>query len=130
MAEDDVLHVFAEEDEWLLVRVEGGDERLGFVPKNYCEPLEAANEVEVEGASASAAEVEAQRAAEEERAAAAEHQRELKRQDKLEMWSISEVEGSLKKKGTLSVGNGAIFFASEMDKVSCRLPIELTRSPQ
>ena len=37
----------------------------------------------------------------------------------VETWSISEVDKKgKKKKGTLGVGNGAMFFASESDKVS------------
>jgi hypothetical protein len=39
--------------------------------------------------------------------------------DEIETWSISELDKKgKKKKGTLGVGNGAIFFASEADKVS------------
>lgn len=39
--------------------------------------------------------------------------------DDIKTWSISEVDKKgKKKKGTLGVGNGAIFFASESDKVS------------
>jgi hypothetical protein len=39
--------------------------------------------------------------------------------DEVETWSISELDKKgKKKKGTLGVGNGAIFFASETDKVS------------
>jgi hypothetical protein len=44
-------------------------------------------------------------------------QRQLKLKDKVETWSISEMDGRKKKKGTLGVGNGAVFFASESDKV-------------
>lgn len=37
----------------------------------------------------------------------------------VETWSVSEVDKKgKKKKGTLGVGNGAMFFASESDKVS------------
>jgi hypothetical protein len=38
--------------------------------------------------------------------------------DSIETWSVSEVDRKgKKKKGTLGVGNGAVFFASEADKV-------------
>jgi hypothetical protein len=38
--------------------------------------------------------------------------------DEIQTWSISELDKKgKKKKGTLGVGNGAIFFASEADKV-------------
>lgn len=36
----------------------------------------------------------------------------------VETWSVSEVDKKgKKKKGTLGIGNGAMFFASESDKV-------------
>jgi actin cytoskeleton-regulatory complex protein SLA1 len=38
--------------------------------------------------------------------------------DTIKTWAISEVDKKgKKKKGTLGIGNGAIFFASEADKV-------------
>ena len=38
--------------------------------------------------------------------------------DAIKTWAISEVDSkNKKKKGTLGVGNGAVFFASESDKV-------------
>ena len=38
--------------------------------------------------------------------------------DPIQTWSVSEVDAkNKKKKGTLGVGNGSIFFASESDKV-------------
>jgi len=38
--------------------------------------------------------------------------------DDIQTWSVSEVDNKgKKKKGTLGVGNGSIFFASESDKV-------------
>jgi hypothetical protein len=42
--------------------------------------------------------------------------------DPIQTWSVSEVDKKgKKKKGTLGVGNGAVFFASESDKVCyCR----------
>jgi hypothetical protein len=40
------------------------------------------------------------------------------RKDSIETWSIQLMDKKKKKKGTLGVGNGAIFFASESDKVS------------
>ena len=124
MEEDAILQVFSAEDDWLLVRIHGGAETLGFVPRTYCEPLDAAAEVEVPDAAQAAEEVEAARR--EEEAAArqrevAERQRQLKLKDKVETWGISEMDGKKKKKGTLGVGNGAVFFASDTDKVSRRI---------
>jgi len=82
--------------------------------------MDAAAEVEVEDAGQAAAELEAQHAAEAEedrKRQAAARQRELKLKDKIETWAISEMEGKKKKKGTLGVGNGAVFFASDTNKV-------------
>lgn len=120
MSEDHLLQVYSIEDDWLLVRIDGGSEHLGFVPRTYCEPMDAAAEVEVEDAGQAAAELEAQHAAEAEedrKRQAAARQRELKLKDKIETWAISEMEGKKKKKGTLGVGNGAVFFASDTNKV-------------
>ena len=47
MDEDDTLHVFSEEDDWLLVRIEGKGDMLGFVPKTYCDPIDASHGVAV-----------------------------------------------------------------------------------
>lgn len=119
MEEDAVLYVYAIEDDWLLVRIEGGDETLGFVPKTYCEEMDEANAVAVADVDDSAAEIEAQRAQEEEeekQRQLAARQRELRAKDTVETWSVAELDGK-KKKGTLGVGNCAIFFASEADKV-------------
>lgn len=113
MEEDAVLNVYAEEDEWILVHVEGGSDKLGFVPKNYCEAgdeAEAAEEPEDTAALAQQEEEDRQRSI-------AAKQRELALNDKVETWSISELDGKKKKKGSFSVGNGTIFFASESDKV-------------
>jgi hypothetical protein len=117
MDEDQQLYVFSAEEDWLLVRVEGGAETLGFVPRNYCEAVDESTGVIVEDAAEGAAEVEASRAADAEAAQQRELQRQLKLKDKVETWSISEMDGRKKKKGTLGVGNGAVFFASESDKV-------------
>lgn len=124
MDEDAVLHVYDAEGEWLLVRIDGGDDMLGFVPTNYCEEMDEANAIAVADVDDSAADVEAQRAQEEEeekQRQIAARQRELRAKDTVETWSVAELDGKKKKKGTLGVGNGAIFFASESDKVSCTL---------
>ena len=121
MDEDQQLYVFSAEEDWLLVRVEGGAETLGFVPRNYCEAVDESTGVAVEDAAEGAAEVEAARAADAEAAQQRELQRQLKLKDKVETWSISEMDGRKKKKGTLGVGNGAVFFASESDKVSMNI---------
>lgn len=124
MEEDASLQVFSIEEDWLMVRIEGGEDTLGFVPRTYCEPLDESNEVEVPDAAEAEADLEEQReqeAADARAREAAERQRQLKLKDKVETWSVSQVEGRKKKKGTLGVGNGAVFFASDTDKVSREL---------
>ena len=122
MGEDDVLHVFSVEEDWLLVRAESGNvSTLGFVPRSYCEQLDESAAVEVTDADDAEADIEAHRREEEQeekQRQVAEKQRLLKLKDKVETWSISEMEGKKKKKGTLGVGNGAVFFASDTDKAS------------
>ena len=49
----------------------------------------------------------------------------------VETWSVSEVDKKgKKKKGTLGVGNGAMFFASESDKVSTLCPHPCSNLPR
>jgi len=120
MADEDVLHVYSIEEDWLLVRVGSGSHQLGFVPKNYCEALDESAEVDMADAAEGQADVESARAQEAEAAQhieQAEIMRQRKLKDKVETWSIAEMEGKKKKKGTLGVGNGAVFFASDTDKV-------------
>jgi len=39
--------------------------------------------------------------------------------DNIKTWSVSEIDkNGKKKKGTLGIGGGSLFFASESDKVS------------
>jgi hypothetical protein len=121
MEEDAVVHVFSIEEDWLLVRIDGGEDTLGFVPRTYCEALNEAEQVEVADAAEAEADLEEQReqeAVEARQREASERQRQLKLKDKVETWSVSQMEGKKKKKGTLGVGNGAVFFASDTDKVS------------
>ncbi|ORY24778.1 hypothetical protein BCR39DRAFT_545879 [Naematelia encephala] len=121
LTEDATCHVYSIEDDWLLVRLEGGDDHLGFVPRTYCEPLDDAEAVAVPDAADAEADVEAVRRQEEEaqkQRDLAEKQRQLKLKDKVETWGVAEMDGKKKKKGTLGVGNGAVFFASDTDKMT------------
>jgi hypothetical protein len=130
MEEEALLHVYSVEEDWMLVKVDGASERLGFVPTTYCEPMDAATEVEVEDAGQAAAEIERQReeeAEEDRKRELAAKQRELKLKDKIETWAISEMDGRKKKKGSLGVGNGAMFFASDTSKVRHRCNIANNR---
>ena len=130
MNDEDILHVYSIEADWLLVRVGSGSGHLGFVPKNYCEPLDESAEIEVADAAEGEANVEYQRQQDVEVAQqreVAERQRQLKLKDKVETWSIAEMDGKKKKKGSLGVGNGAVFFAaSDTDKVSFLIPLMTT----
>jgi hypothetical protein len=124
ISEDETLFVFSVEDDWLLVRPESDpSSKLGFVPRTYCEPLDESAAVTLPDAEEAEAEIEEHHREEEqaeEQRQLAEQQRQLKLKDKVETWSISEMEGKKKKKGTLGVGNGAVFFASDTDKVRRR----------
>ena len=122
MDEDVTIYVYSVEEDWILAKVGDGPSELGFVPRTYCEAIDESEAVDVV-ADPQEAEAELQAAWQEEEEAergraAAEKQRLLKLKDKVETWSISELEGKKKKKGTLGVGNGAVFFASDTDKVS------------
>lgn len=47
--------------------------------------------------------------------------------DGIMTWSVSEIDKKgKKKKGTLGIGNGAVFFASESDKVRLAISIYTT----
>lgn len=119
MPEEATLNVFSIEEDWLLVRI-GTGTHLGFVPKTYCEELDASAEVDVADAAEGEADVEESRRQEGvavQKREVAETQRQLKLKDKVETWGIAEMDGKKKKKGTLGVGNGAVFFASDTDKV-------------
>lgn len=40
MAEDDLLHVFEKDDEWVLVKLVDGAEGVGYVPASYVQEEE------------------------------------------------------------------------------------------
>ncbi|EMD40860.1 hypothetical protein CERSUDRAFT_44023 [Gelatoporia subvermispora B] len=111
LKEDEVLYVYVKDDDWLLVRSESQDDRIGYVPGNYVEEVSPLPprlhpptdypprpvSVYVDPAD---------------RVAATKAQA-----DDIKTWHVSEVDKKgKKKKGTLGIGNGAIFFASESDK--------------
>ncbi|TCD70400.1 cytoskeletal protein binding protein [Steccherinum ochraceum] len=117
--EDDELLVFEKDEDWWLVSLgEGG--KAGYVPGNYCgdgseddgaAPSTStgllASQIVIPDSPPRPAYVDpADRVASNKAQA-----------DDIKTWSISEVDKKgKKKKGTLGVGNGAIFFASESDK--------------
>ncbi|ETW83601.1 hypothetical protein HETIRDRAFT_155103 [Heterobasidion irregulare TC 32-1] len=126
VAEDDLLHTFGPaQDGWLLVQARGKD-GAGYVPANYVEesteeaeeavPVAAApilaNIVVPDSAISTYADPADLVASSTKARAAA-----PAASDPIQTWSVSEVDRKgKKKKGTLGVGNGAVFFASESDK--------------
>ncbi|KAF8845883.1 hypothetical protein BDN67DRAFT_961539 [Paxillus ammoniavirescens] len=124
--EDEILLVFDREDDWILVQSQKEGGRAGFVPGNYVEESMGEEEPEPEPAPAPRPRIivppspqlparpvsvyvdPADRVA----------QAPVKAQaDDIKTWAVSEVDKKgKKKKGTLGIGNGSLFFASESDK--------------
>ncbi|CAK5275563.1 unnamed protein product [Mycena citricolor] len=115
MKEDQTLHVFDREEEWLLVQTEEDGGKAGFVPANYVEESTggeaqqeaAGSQIVIPDSPPKPAYVDpADRVASSKITA-----------DDIQTWAVTEVDKKgKKKKGTLGVGNGAVFFASESDK--------------
>ncbi|KAJ7095351.1 hypothetical protein B0H15DRAFT_829165 [Mycena belliarum] len=112
ISEDQILLVFATEEEWLLVQTDDGGGKAGFVPANYVEPHSGVEEtpapqIVIPSSPPKPAYVDP---------AARVASSKIKADD-IKTWSVTEVDKKgKKKKGTLGVGNGAVFFASESDK--------------
>ncbi|EKM80311.1 hypothetical protein AGABI1DRAFT_73392 [Agaricus bisporus var. burnettii JB137-S8] len=112
--EDDILLAFDLEGDWLLVQSKTGDEGAGYVPGNYVEEStgDESPSIPVITPTSNPRPVStyvdpADRVAASKVAVA----------DDIKTWSVSEVDKKgKKKKGTLGIGNGAVFFASETDK--------------
>ncbi|KAI0921699.1 hypothetical protein AcV7_008117 [Taiwanofungus camphoratus] len=121
--EDDVLYVYGKDDDWLLVRKELDETQVGYVPANYVEEMTS------EEPSGAAARTEARAPSVSqivvppspprpvstyvdpaERVAASSAKAQA---DDIQTWAISEIDKKgKKKKGTLGVGGGQVFFAS------------------
>ncbi|KAM0750457.1 hypothetical protein T439DRAFT_357080 [Meredithblackwellia eburnea MCA 4105] len=114
------LQLIEEEGEWALV-LDGHNQKVGFVPATYIEdgdaPTEGAILQEQEEEEEEEEDVPAAPTAyvdPSERVAAA---KAATKASDVKTWSVTEMDKKKKKKkGTLGVGNGAIFFASESDK--------------
>ncbi|KAJ7638784.1 hypothetical protein FB45DRAFT_411916 [Roridomyces roridus] len=113
ISEDQILRVFDTEEEWLLVQTDEDGGKAGFVPANYVEAHEEnaapapVSRIVVPSSPPKPAYVDP---------AARVASSKIKADD-IQTWSVSEVDKKgKKKKGTLGVGNGAVFFASESDK--------------
>ncbi|KIK93500.1 hypothetical protein PAXRUDRAFT_144937 [Paxillus rubicundulus Ve08.2h10] len=124
--EGEILLVFDREDDWILVQSQKEGGKAGFVPGNYVEESTGGEELDLEPAPAPRPQIivppspqlparpvsvyvdPADRVA----------QAPVKAQaDDIKTWAVSEVDKKgKKKKGTLGIGNGSLFFASESDK--------------
>ncbi|KAF9649370.1 hypothetical protein BDM02DRAFT_3186395 [Thelephora ganbajun] len=119
---DEILYVYDKDDAWLLVHSQKPGGRVGFVPETYVE--------EVGEGSASAAPVipsipnivvppslprpVSTYVDPADRVAATANKAKA---DDIQTWSVSEIDKKgKKKKGTLGIGSGAVFFTSESDK--------------
>ncbi|BGO99396.1 Actin cytoskeleton-regulatory complex protein SLA1 [Rhodotorula toruloides] len=137
IAEGEELEVLEEESEWVLCRKTGGTKGVGYVPATYidggagAEEAAAAVDAPEEEAHEDYSQVQDEHEEEEEHsyagpaataaavgaaagvgAVAASHTA-----SEIKTWSVTMLDAKKKKKkGTLGVGNGALFFASESDK--------------
>ncbi|CED82923.1 Src homology-3 domain [Phaffia rhodozyma] len=118
MNEDDPLQVFEKDDEWLLVKLQSDANKLGYVPASYVQEEEGTGESDAFGGVSAETESPTEPAAAyTDPAELAAASRNKAKADAIQTWVVSELDDKKKKKkGTLGVGNGAIFFASESDK--------------
>jgi len=113
--EDEILLLFETEQDWILVQSQKEGGKAGFIPGNY---IEAYDEDEAPPASRIVVPPSAPRPVSTyvdpaDRVASAKVSA-----DGIKTWPVSEIDKKgKKKKGTLGIGNGAVFFASESDKV-------------
>ncbi|KAF8332687.1 uncharacterized protein EI90DRAFT_3054038 [Cantharellus anzutake] len=110
--EEEELLVFEKDDDWWLVKSNSPHGRLGLVPGNYLEEATTPPGEHESPPSVSAYLDPQERVAQ---------SLDKPRNDGIETWSVSEIDKKgKKKKGTLGIGNGAVFFASESDKTPVR----------
>ncbi|KAH9031363.1 SH3 domain-containing protein [Lactarius pseudohatsudake] len=122
--EGQLLLVFGpEEDGWLLVQ-DKDDGKVGYVPGNYIEAVDDASSTAAVPSATPNIVVPDSPPRRARPVSTYVDPAELVRStaskvkaDAIKTWSVSEIDKKgKKKKGTLGVGNGAIFFASEADK--------------
>ncbi|QRV76374.1 actin cytoskeleton-regulatory complex protein SLA1 [Ceratobasidium sp. AG-Ba] len=123
ISEDEPLYVYEQEEEWSLVKSNKPGGKAGYVPATYIELSGAVQNEQEEDDAVAAASVSTPAAeprssySDPSELVAASHTKA--RDDPIQTWSVSILdEKDKKKKGTLGVGNGAIFFASESDKAA------------
>ncbi|KAG6854760.1 hypothetical protein C0991_001187 [Blastosporella zonata] len=112
--EDEILLVFETEEDWILAQSQKEGGKAGFVPGNYVEPYSEEPtppppRIIVPPSAPRPVSTYIDPA---DRVASAKVTA-----DGIKTWSVSEIDKKgKKKKGTLGIGNGAVFFASESDK--------------
>ncbi|KAG2156026.1 hypothetical protein DEU56DRAFT_723571 [Suillus clintonianus] len=122
--EDEILLVFDREEDWILVQSKEGG-KAGFVPGNYVEettgvestpaPAAVAPQIIIPPSPEPPARPLSVYVDPADRVAQSKAQARVS--DEIKTWSVSEVDKKgKKKKGTLGIGNGSLFFASESDK--------------
>ncbi|EKM59126.1 uncharacterized protein PHACADRAFT_191439 [Phanerochaete carnosa HHB-10118-sp] len=125
VGEDEVLYVYDKDEDWLLVHSQKEGGKVGYVPGNYVEEVPEEGESTPQAvASPPAVDLSKLVIPDSPPKPAYTDPAELVNKSKakaqagpVETWSVSEVDKKgKKKKGTLGVGNGAMFFASESDK--------------
>lgn len=153
MKEDEVLFVYETDQDWLLVQSQKDGGKAGYVPGNYVEATSDA-----ESTTAPTVDVPSVRCilpikippssyAIQARPVSvyvdpadrvASSKASQSNADPIKTWSVTDIDKKgKKKKGTLGIGNGSIFFASESDKVgklscctSCLCLFPLDTSPE
>ncbi|KAI0040940.1 hypothetical protein FA95DRAFT_1549271 [Auriscalpium vulgare] len=119
--EDQTLLAYGSEDDgWLLVQSEG-DGKIGYVPANYVEEAGAAApaaaappSIVIPDSPPKTTRPVSTYVDPADRVAATASKAKA---DDIKTWAIAEIDKKgKKKKGTLGIGNGAVFFASESDK--------------
>ncbi|TFK75940.1 hypothetical protein BDN72DRAFT_831371 [Pluteus cervinus] len=114
MKEDEVLLVFGSEDDWMLVQAKEGG-RAGYVPANYVEAI--SEDAEEEPSHGIVVPPDPPRPVSTYVDPADRVASTKVKADDIKTWAVSELDKKgKKKKGTLGIGNGAVFFASESDK--------------
>ncbi|GAA5830792.1 hypothetical protein JCM11251_001076 [Rhodosporidiobolus azoricus] len=115
--EGEALEVLEEEGDWVLCRKTGGKKAVGFVPSTYIEGGEGAEDAPEPEGPAYAAPAAAAAGVAAATAGVAAVNLGGGSASAVETWSVTMLDAKKKKKkGTLGVGNGALFFASESDK--------------
>ncbi|KAG6896932.1 hypothetical protein C0992_005197 [Termitomyces sp. T32_za158] len=112
--EDEILLIYETEEDWVLAQSDKEGGKAGFVPGNYVEPyiqetMASSQRIVVPPSPPRPVSTYVDPA---DRVAAAKVTA-----DGIQTWSVSDIDKKgKKKKGTLGIGNGALFFASESDK--------------